>query len=234
MFKVLANNTVVGVINEPSYVRYQVRNGKLISCDELYAQGVISDDGSTVWHLENRAVIPLDGFTTVTLVEIEEEEYNILKESLEANKVVVEPTLSENEQITLDFVVASKISQMKQQCSDTIINGLDIKLSDGNTYHFDLTLEDQVNILALKNELDSDAEQFSYHYAGGLCKYFTREDITTIINESEKFKNYHLVYFNSLKNYITKLKTISEVNDIVYGCKIPKKYQSEVLKELLS
>lgn len=236
MYKILAGNTVIDAIETPSYVRYQTRNKRLIACDDLLAQGIISSDGSEIYQIEGRASIGNNECTSVVLVEIDAEEYEILKESVVANRPVKieEEHVDAIEEATVAYVMNAKISEMNKECGETIVSGFDIELSDGVIYHFDLTLEDQVNILSLKDLVATGEEKIPYHCAGGLCKYFSTSDIASIINKSEEFKNYHLVYFNSLKNYIKSLKDIKEISKITYGCKIPKKYQSEVLKTLLA
>lgn len=231
MYKVLADNTIVGVLDTPTYVRYQVRNNKFISCNADCAQGVISEDGNVVWQLSGSAVIPFGEYTTVNLVEISEEEYNVLKEALEAVKTEPELTVEQQlEQLTLNTVVASKIQEMSAACSDAIIAGFDIELSDGETYHFDMTLEDQINMMTLRDELSAGTQWIPYHCAGGLCKYYSATDIQAILTKSNAFKQYNIVYFNSLKNYIKSLTNIVSVSNIVYGCEIPEEYQSEVLQ----
>jgi hypothetical protein len=35
---------------------------------------------------------------------------------------------------------------MKNKCNQAIISGVDITLSNNETYHFDLTIEDQLNL----------------------------------------------------------------------------------------
>lgn len=231
MYKVLADNTIVGVLDNPAYVRYQIRNNKLISCGVDRAQGVISQDGMTVWQLSGAAVMPFGEYKTVTLIEISEDEYNVLKEALDAVKTEPELTVEQQlEKLTLDTVIASKIQEMSGACSDAIIAGFDIELSDNETYHFDMTLEDQINMITLRDELSAGNEWIAYHCAGGLCKYYSAEDIQAILDKSNMFKQYNIVYFNSLKNYIKSLTDIASVANITYGCEIPEEYQSEVLK----
>ena len=45
---------------------------------------------------------------------------------------------------------------------------------------------------------------------------------------------YHVTYFRDLRIYIRALDSKEEVQAITYGVAIPEKYQSEVLKVLLT
>ncbi len=236
MYKVLANDTIIGVIDVPSYIRYQNRNGMFVACDELYAQGVVSQNGKDIWQLKDAPVIPVEGYTTVELIAIEEDEYNTLKElfdKVDEDESGEITNLNVVEQATLEFVIDAKIKEMSKACSETIVAGFDIELSDGKSYHFALTLEDQVNMIELRNLYNTGATQIPYHSSGELCRYYSSEDIALILEKSDKFKNYNVIYFNSLRNYIKSLKDISKVNSITYGTNIPKKYQSEVLKNFV-
>lgn len=233
MYKVLADDTIVGVIDVPSYIRYQNRNGMFLACDKLYAQGVVSQNGKTIWQLKDAPVIPVAGYTTVELIAIEEEEYNTLKELFDkADEEETDEITNLNvvEKATLEVVINAKIKEMSEACSNTIVSGFNIELSDGNTYHFALTLEDQVNMIELRNRYNAGETQIPYHSSGELCRYYSAEDIALILEKSDNFKNYNVVYFNSLRNYIKSLTDISKVSAITYGVEIPKKYQSEVLK----
>ena len=40
---------------------------------------------------------------------------------------------------------------MKSKCSNMITTGFDIALNDGKTYHFSLTLQDQLNLITSSN-----------------------------------------------------------------------------------
>ena len=109
-----------------------------------------------------------------------------------------------------------------------ITTGFDIVLSDGKTYHFSLTLQDQLNLITSSQMVSDGAEEIPYHADGELCKYYASIDMKKIIAKANDFKTYHVAYFNSLKAYINSLRSIDKVAAISYGDGIPSKYQSEV------
>ena len=51
----------------------------MILCTEDEAQGILSSDKDTIWHEKTLYNIPVSGFDTVELVEIDEYEYKQLK-----------------------------------------------------------------------------------------------------------------------------------------------------------
>ena len=236
MYKILSGDKIVDVVDVPQYVRYQNRHGKFLACDKLFAQGIVSHNGKTIWQLKDAASIPIDGFDTVELIKIAEDEYETLKEIFDkADEEADSSTanLTPVEKATLEFVVETKIKEMSKACNDIILNGFDIELSDGKTYHFALSIEDQVNMLKLKELYNDGVKKIPYHSSGELCKYYDAEDIAAILEYSDEFKNYNIVYFDSLRNYIKALNDISKVKEVFYGMEIPKKYQSEVfIKEI--
>ena len=103
---------------------------------------------------------------------------------------------------TIDYVRSSKISELKHDCNKAITNGVDIKLSDGETRHFSMSLEDQINLLTMA-------------YLGDESVYSTK-DMKTIITETNAFKNCHIAKFKQLKDRVNSLNTIQEVSAVNY------------------
>ena len=66
-------------IEAPAYVRLQEKNGFMVRCAELKAQGILSADGGTIYQLEGKD--PLEG-KTLTAVFIDVTEYTVLSETL--------------------------------------------------------------------------------------------------------------------------------------------------------
>ena len=77
-FKVIKNNKVIDVIENPVYVQYQKKNDTFLACTESEAQGVISSDNETIWHVNTYPSIQRKDIDTVELVEIDQYEYKQL------------------------------------------------------------------------------------------------------------------------------------------------------------
>ena len=78
-YKVLKDNKVIDVLDRLSFVKYQQKHNIMIACDKSQAQAIISSDGEYIWHVPGLYRIPVDGYDTVELVEIDQYEYRQLR-----------------------------------------------------------------------------------------------------------------------------------------------------------
>lgn len=123
---------------------------------------------------------------------------------------------------------------MSAACNSVITNGFDVELSDENTYHFSLTTQDQLNLITLSAMVSSGETAIPYHADGELCKFYSAEDITTIVSTATAFKTYQVSYYNALRAYVESMTDITSVGAVTYGIAIPEEYQSDVLKALIA
>lgn len=238
-YKIIDKNEFVGICTTLDMRKFQKKHNIFLVCDESEAQYVQCNGVMyhAVW------MLPVDAnaqdVLIVQITEITQSEYNVLYEAIKSDeKIEIEPELvqeepeeDENSNITISYVKESKIKEMKSKCSNMITTGFDIVLSDGKTYHFSLTLQDQLNLITSSQMVSDGAEEIPYHADGELCKYYASIDMKKIIAKANDFKTYHVAYFNSLKAYINSLRSIDKVAAISYGDVIPSKYQSEVYVE---
>ena len=78
-YKVLKNNKVIDVLDSLTYLKYQPKHKIMVLSDENEAQAILSSDKNTVWHEETLYRIPVEGYDTVKIEEIDEYEYKQLK-----------------------------------------------------------------------------------------------------------------------------------------------------------
>ena len=78
-YKVIKNNKVVDVLDKIVYLKYLPKRKIMVLSDENEAQAILSSDKNTIWHEHTLYKIPVDGYETVSLVEIDEHEYKQLK-----------------------------------------------------------------------------------------------------------------------------------------------------------
>lgn len=229
-YKVIGQGKILDVIIDPQYVTYQSRNNIIVLSTKENANGIISTDGSTVWHVIGWDDIPLPDILSVQFIEIDESEYRILKSAIESEEAIEADVATDNETtITLEYVKEKAIKKMRAECEEAIVGGVDVMLSDGLSHHFDLTIEDQINLISLKEMIAAGATEIPYHESDCLCKMYSPEDIIALLNAASAHKMYHTTYFNSLKGYINCLKEIEAVNNVYYGMIIPEEHWSEVL-----
>lgn len=88
-----SDNIIIDVLESLNYVMFQETNKLLLSCNQRKAQGILSSDQTVVWHLETLQEFPPTSpiYATVKVLEIDEDTYLALKESLEMGEQPIEP-----------------------------------------------------------------------------------------------------------------------------------------------
>lgn len=78
-YKVLKNEKVIDVLDHLTFLKYQPKNRIMVVCAQNEAQAIMSSDEEKIWHLKGLYRIPVDGFDTVAVEEIDEREYKMLR-----------------------------------------------------------------------------------------------------------------------------------------------------------
>lgn len=78
-YKVLKDNRVIDVLDHLAFVKYQNKHNIMVRCDKSEAQAIISSDNNHIWHVLGLYAIPVEGYDSVELVEIDQYEYQQLK-----------------------------------------------------------------------------------------------------------------------------------------------------------
>lgn len=243
-YKVIKDNEFIGIGTSYELRKYQLKHGILLVADDDTAQYI--DINGILYRDSWLKVLTTDTiqYENANIVVISEEEYQQLFEAInkgeeitiiESNNDYAEEieTVDPITAITVDYLKSEKIKETSYMCNQIITNGFDIVLSDNIAYHFSLTIQDQLNLITLSTMILNGETEIPYHADGQLCKIFSAEDMTNIIQMSTTFKTYHTTYYNSLKSYIQSLDTREEIGKVSYGMNIPDEYQSEVLKDLI-
>lgn len=238
-YKFVRDDSVINVSPTPVWVGEDSR-GRRVLCDLDEAKGIVFDD--EVYHIQGANEFLSGEYPEVIASEISEEEYNELYTLLDLGaKVAVEdspeweePAIKPEPEIdgTLEQVKLRCIERLREQCQEAIFAGIDVKLSSGSEQHFDLELEDQINLINLYSLALNGQDNIPYHASNSLCQFYSAEDIKAICEAALEHKTYHTSYFNSLKNWVMGLDSIAAVGAVAYGDDIPAEYCSEVLIEL--
>nr|DAR44307.1 MAG TPA: hypothetical protein [Caudoviricetes sp.] len=77
-YKVEYNGKTIDLLENPIYVKYQKKHDIFLSCPETEAQGVMSSDHNTIWHVDIYPSIEKENIDTVSLIEIDKYEYQKL------------------------------------------------------------------------------------------------------------------------------------------------------------
>ena len=235
-YRVVSNDSIVDALKSPiTKLKFQERSGRWIVLDSDNYDGVMSSDGSLIWNINN-SLSSESGI--VELSEIEEDEYNAIVAALELSKrepIEYQKPLTEEDDLTIEFVKSSKIAEMSDFCNEKILSGVDVTLSSGNVEHFDLTYEDQINIIELMDYIRYENVSYvPYHSKGKTCKIYTAEDIILIAGEARKFKMFHTIYFNNLRDWINSMDSIEDIRSVFYGIDIPEYIKSDIFKNIVN
>lgn len=244
-YKLINNNTIIGAVTNEDFRKIQTKHNVIVYATILDAQFV----EYKMNYYRDAWFRPLPenntwAYQEANLIEITEKEYEELVSALEINAEIYyeEPEPEnpppvyedENNIVTLEYVRDAKIAAMSKACNQTITSGIDVILSDGESHHFSLEIEDQIKIQALAMKAQAGDTLLPWHEDNQLCKFYSAEDILRIYAALEQTQTYQTTYFNSLKTYIMSLDNITDIGNIYYGIEIPEEYQSEVLKYLIA
>lgn len=78
-YKAIKDGKVIDVLDRLVYLKYQQKHGVMILTDINDAQAILSSDNNTIWHERTLYDIPVEGYDTVEVVEIDKYEYDQLK-----------------------------------------------------------------------------------------------------------------------------------------------------------
>lgn len=119
-----------------------------------------------------------------------------------------------------------KCQEINNACSNIIYQGIDY-----NGEHYDLTDEDQINMLAWSSVAQL-GNSVPYHSSGNPCRIYSAEEFLGLVNAATQFKTYNLSYCNLLKQQVSEMTDAEEIKNIKYGDNLNAKYQN-MLNQLL-
>lgn len=146
-----------------------------------------------------------------------------------------------NPSVNLDSMIIDErqeyeVSKVRKAVQEDIFGGVDVELSDGNTEHFDLTLEDQSNISSLY--LTAITSQglitaLPYHSRGHLCREYPIEDIIRIYVAMQKFIALKTTTANFTIQKLRNTLDANEFKNIYYGMEFSAEETAQI-NEILS
>lgn len=78
MYKILHNNQIIDVMEDVRYVKCLPKSQKLIAVDKAQANGIVSSDGDTIYHILGTKNTFNTEKSSVQIMEITEKEYEEL------------------------------------------------------------------------------------------------------------------------------------------------------------
>ena len=127
----------------------------------------------------------------------------------------------------IEELKAVKKQEINQACSTLIYSGYDY-----NGEHFDLTNEDQINIMASLKKAESGLS-VPYHSSkpneegSNPCRLYSAEKFIQIATAITNFKETNLTYCNLLKLQVDEMTDSEEIKAVTYGTtQLNEKYQT--------
>ena len=96
-----------------------------------------------------------------------------------------------------------KLAELQKACQDTITEGVEVTTSEG-VKKFSLTIQDQINLMGLRNLLDKGVSAMPYHANGEPMRLWSREDMQKVWQATDRHITYHRVYFSLLREGIRR------------------------------
>lgn len=223
MYKIIKNNYIIDLAENIQYIRF-LPSGHIAFTDKTSAQGFLGSDNKTVYSL---ASFEKPGYELAFVEKISQEEFTRLQRLLALGAKI---TADENE---LTKVKNTFIEKMSLKCKQAIVSGFNLKLSDDLFYNFKLTVEDQLNLMVIENQINNGETFFIYHATSSPCKVFSKEDMQKIIQQAKKHTLFHTTYFNALKQYIQKLTDVKAVEAVKYGIDVSDTVEDDSIKMFL-
>ena len=129
--------------------------------------------------------------------------------------------LSREEYYSIEELKENKKQEINQACSSLIYSGYDY-----NGEHYDLSDEDQINMLAWSS-IAQQGSPVPYHSSGNPCRIYTSEEFLGLVAAITSFKTYNLTYCNLLKLQVDEMTEKEDIASVKYGVTaLSKKYQT--------
>lgn len=200
-FKIIKDKEFIGVGTTRDMRRFQKKHNVLLVCDENDAQYIQCNE--VLYHAPWMEAV--DGNSLIAdVIRIEEDEYNCLVSAIESNEeikfadesvVEFEPVVDEFDELTIDYIRFAKLAELKRECNQAITDGFDMELSDGETRHFTLSLDDQISLLT---------------------QAYFNEDMQPVVVKMNNFKIEHIARLKELEEYVNSLTDIEEITAVSY------------------
>lgn len=229
MFKVKLNNEIVDALEYLQCVFYSHKSGMILRCGkEDIPEGIISFDQEYIWHVEGWPDLP-EGYETVQLIEIDEEEYKTLRAILDDGKQVEEPEPDpvpepEDDADELAWAKQKKINVSKALLAKFLEeHPLMTNVHGGYVGTYAVTAEKQ-NLMSMNYSTYMIKKQagldpvLTWNQTGEECEVWTEEEFLTLIVQVEAYVKPLVAAQQHYEAEIKRASSLKEVSgiEIVY------------------
>lgn len=78
-YKVIKDNKIIDVLDNLVFLKYQPKHDVMLLSNKLEAQAIFSSDQKHIWHIDSLKELPVNGYDTVEIEQIDIYEYERLK-----------------------------------------------------------------------------------------------------------------------------------------------------------
>lgn len=231
-YKIKNGSEIVDVLGEFQYVFYSEKSKCILFCKkEEEAYGFISGNGQGIWHVEGWPEFPdsekdrILGTVVIDSDPIDEEEYRILRELLDAGQTTTDPEPEpepepETDEETLTWAQKKKIELSKTMLAEFLQQHPIVSAShNGEEGTYSVT-EDKQQLMALnyttyqiKKNAGLEAV-LTWNETGKECEVWTEEEFIQLILEIEAYVKPLVSAQQSMEMKIQEAKTIQEVDAV--------------------
>ena len=193
MYKIISKGVIIDLVDSLKFYKFLPKSKHFV-CTDSSTANCLEGSNYQIYILQGRNFPEGYDYPRVQYALATQADYD------KFNKLT--DKLDYKDKSMLELARSSKIRFLDKACSDKINQGIDVYLSDGYKYHFDLKLEDQLNLRRIEQQLNAGATQCIYHAKGSCSRIFSKEDMLEIIASLAKLENKSL---NDVIN-VAKLK----------------------------
>lgn len=210
MYKIICNDRIVDVVKKLYFYRY-IPGSKFLSRCDASAASCFQGSKNNFYKIQGAYLPESRDYPIASYRSISQLEYDSLYLQLQ------NPDIKIYEKAALIPIKEEKIQQLKSACDAAIINGVTLRLNDGEIYQFELTLEDQLNLRMFEARLNNGWTSFIYHAKGKPAQVFDDIDMKLILDTVNNHILYHTTYFNLAKNCINNMVELDKISAFNYG-----------------
>ena len=214
-FKLIKDHNIIGIIDDNNFRKYQKKH-KIIVFSNVEDAEFIEYKNQFYWDTWLNPYPAQDLSITISLIkinEIDEEEYNILKETLQTEQEILlqqqpqieepQPPIPPQEENpvpddTLEYVKRVKIAEIQRANQNKLKKGFDIVLKTGEIKHISMAQDGLFNLIVMLTDPNMQEEK------------------QQIIQEMLNFKNICNAYTDILIQQVNNSVNISDINNIHY------------------
>lgn len=211
MYKIIVDHKVYTLAQNVSFHFYHDNLRRLPKSDINSANCFKVAQTGEIFGLKGRGLTASFPWPIAQILQVSQQQAELLAPLLTAKEQI------NGDSVQVHFAKIDKIAQLKAACDEAIIAGIQVKLSDEQYYHFQLTQEDQLNLFNIQRELLSGRKSYIYHAKGDICKAYSAFDLHLIIRAARKHISYHTTYFNLIKHCVQTKRTVQQITCITYG-----------------